>query len=98
MEAGCSTTDTRTLKRIEVIDGCPSKEDRINFRIPLKGIKNISPTLKNVFNKFSVRYYLKVVVQMKEDTAEKEVVEGQISKDDGKDNNNNNNNINNTTA
>jgi vacuolar protein sorting-associated protein 26 len=58
------------MKRIEIIDGCPEKDDNIEFRIPLKGVLNISPTLKNVFNKFSVKYFLKLVVALKEDEPE----------------------------
>jgi hypothetical protein len=63
----------RTIKRFEIIDGCPSADDTIEFRFPLKGVKNISPTMKNVFNKFSVRYYLKCTVHLKD--KEKEVIE-----------------------
>jgi vacuolar protein sorting-associated protein 26 len=55
------------LKRTEILDGCPSIGDKIEFRIPLKGIENISPSMKNVFNKFSVKYFVKVCVEIKED-------------------------------
>lgn len=30
--------------------------------MPLRGVKYVTPTLKNVMNKFSVRYYLKCIV------------------------------------
>ena len=52
----------RTMKKYEVIDGCPTSSDIIPFRFPLRGIVNLSPTLKNVMNKFSVRYYIKCIV------------------------------------
>jgi hypothetical protein len=48
----------RTLIRYEIADGCPLNDDKINFSIPLKGIEFVTPTLKNLFNKFSVRYFL----------------------------------------
>jgi hypothetical protein len=50
------------LKSYEVIDGCPQSEDIIPFRLPLRGVKYLTPTLKNVMNKFSVRYYLKCIL------------------------------------
>jgi len=54
--------ETRTIKSFEVVDNCPSKDDSVSFRLPLRGIPNLAPTLKNVLNKFSVRYYLKLVI------------------------------------
>lgn len=37
-------------------------DDNVPFRFPLRGITDLTPTLKNVMNKFSVRYYLKCFV------------------------------------
>lgn len=48
----------RTLIRYEIADGCPVNDDKIAFTLPLKGIEFVTPTLKNLFNKFSVKYYL----------------------------------------
>ena len=48
----------RTLIRYEIADGCPLNDDKLSFTLPLKGIEFATPTLKNVFNKFSVKYYL----------------------------------------
>lgn len=52
--------ELRTLIRYEIADGCPQQDDKIAFTIPIKGIEHITPTLKNVFNKFSVRYFIKL--------------------------------------
>jgi Vacuolar protein sorting-associated protein 26 len=46
--------------KYEIADGCPLVNDKIPFTIPLKGIDHITPTLKNVVNKFSVRYFIKL--------------------------------------
>jgi hypothetical protein len=58
----------RALSQYEIVDSCPAKDDIVPFRIPLRGLPNLTPTLKNVFNKFSVRYYLKcVLTELRED-------------------------------
>jgi vacuolar protein sorting-associated protein 26 len=52
--------ELRTLTRYEIADGCPLIDDKIPFTIPLKGMDHLTPTLKNVINKFSVRYFIKL--------------------------------------
>jgi len=49
------------------MDGCCEVNDSINFRIPLRGLhmKYLTPTVKNVFNKFSVKFFLRIVVRIK---------------------------------
>jgi hypothetical protein len=54
------------------VDGCPLEEDLVPFSIPMKGIPEITPTLKNIINKFTVRYFIKVVI-MEKDKEDKEV-------------------------
>jgi hypothetical protein len=44
------------------VDGCPPNNEIIPFSLPLRGIPNLTPTLKNVYNKFSVKYYIKCMV------------------------------------
>jgi len=51
----------RTLKQHEVADGC-SPGEVIYFRIPLRGLPNLSQTVSNVFNKFSVRFHVRAVI------------------------------------
>jgi hypothetical protein len=50
----------RILTRYEIADGCPMKDDKIAFSIPMKGLEHLTPTLKNIFNKFSVKYFVKL--------------------------------------
>ncbi|TNV77820.1 hypothetical protein FGO68_gene11911 [Halteria grandinella] len=59
-DGGLPPFEIRTLVKYEIADGCPVIDDKIPFTIPLKGMDNITPTLKNVINKFSVRYFIKL--------------------------------------
>eukprot|EP00347_Sterkiella_histriomuscorum_P012726 403367452 len=64
----------RTLKTFEAVDGCPPNNETIAFTIPLRGIPKITPTLKNVYNKFSAKYYIKCVIdEIDEDDQEKDI-------------------------
>lgn len=60
------------------MDGCCEKGDFIDFRIPLRGAcsKYLTPTVKNVFNKFSVRFYLRLVIKVTTIRKEKKESEG----------------------
>lgn len=51
------------LAEHELCDGCVLGE-RIRFRIPLRGLASpyLSPTKINVFNKFSVKYFVQVKI------------------------------------
>ena len=62
-----------------MVDGCPPKDEIVTFGIPLRGIKCLTPTLKNIFNKFSVRYYLKVVIHEQDEENNEKRVEVQSS-------------------
>ena len=48
------------------MDGCCEKDDSVDFRIPLRGSHSqfLSPTIKNVYNKFSVRFFLRIVIKI----------------------------------
>ncbi len=71
----------KTLIRYEIADGCPLNDDKIPFTIPLKSNAlldghQISPSLKNVYNKFSVRYFIRLGVaelDEKEESLEKKL-------------------------
>ena len=49
------------------MDGCCDEGDTIDFRIPLRGAscKFLCPTVKNVYNKFSVRFFVRFVFFVK---------------------------------
>lgn len=54
----------RVLREHQIIDGCCSEGDFVNFRIPLRGAhaRYMTPTVKNVYNKFSVRFFVRLVI------------------------------------
>jgi hypothetical protein len=54
------------MKEYEVCDGF-CLNDKVKFRIPLRGMapQKMSPTKINVFNKFSVRYFVRVKVLLR---------------------------------
>jgi vacuolar protein sorting-associated protein 26 len=60
------TNDSETLTRFEVMDGAPIKGERIPVRLFLSGL-DLSPTLVNVANCFTVRYFLNLVLVDEED-------------------------------
>jgi vacuolar protein sorting-associated protein 26 len=39
-----------------------SKEEEIPIRMYLAGIKNLTPTMNNINNKFSVKYFLNLIM------------------------------------
>ena len=55
----------RVLTEYEVSDGFMVSE-KVKFRIPLRGLCTpyLSPTFVNVFNKFTVRYYARLVLKV----------------------------------
>ncbi len=49
------------------MDGAPVRGESIPIRLFLNGFEALSPTYKNVNNKFSVKYYLNLVLVDEED-------------------------------
>ena len=45
------------------MDGCCDEGDTIDFRLPLRGAcsRYLAPTVKNVYNKFSVRFFIRFI-------------------------------------
>ena len=56
----------RILKDFEMCDGL-SLNEKVKFRFPLRGLSSnyLSPTKLNVFNKFSVRYFVRVKIMLR---------------------------------
>ena len=50
-----------TLAKYEVMDGCPMKGEVIPIRLYLAGY-DLTPTFANVSGKFSVKYFLNLVL------------------------------------
>ncbi|CAK82895.1 unnamed protein product (macronuclear) [Paramecium tetraurelia] len=54
-------TENDILVKYELMDGCPQKGEVVPIRLFLSGI-DMSPTLKNVSGKFSVKYILNLIL------------------------------------
>ena len=46
------------------MDGCCEQGDTVDFRLPLRAAcsKYLTPTVKNVYNKFSLRFFVRIVI------------------------------------
>merc|ERR1712045_193605 len=64
--AGNQKMDSETLTKFEIMDGAPVKDECIPVRLYLTGF-DLTPTFKSVQNKFSVRYFLNLVLVDEED-------------------------------
>ncbi|GAB5036556.1 vacuolar protein sorting 26 [Nannochloropsis oceanica] len=60
------TNESETLCKFEVMDGAPVKGECIPLRLFLSSI-DLTPTYRSVNNRFSVRYYLNLVLVDEED-------------------------------
>jgi vacuolar protein sorting-associated protein 26 len=62
------STETQTLLKYEIMDGAPVKGEVIPVKLSLRGIPaDLTPTYTNVNNRFSVRYFLNLVLVDEED-------------------------------
>ncbi|KAF2539635.1 hypothetical protein F2Q68_00021598 [Brassica cretica] len=65
--AGANThVETETLAKFELMDGAPVRGESIPVRLFLTPY-DLTPTLTNINNKFSVKYYLNLVLVDEED-------------------------------
>ena len=51
-----------TLSKFDLMDGAPVKGEVIPVRLFLGGNPGLTPTYRNVYNKFSVKYFLNLVI------------------------------------
>lgn len=58
--------ENETVGRYEVMDGAPVRGENIPIRVFLESFK-LGPTMVNVNNKFSVRYFINLVLVDEED-------------------------------
>eukprot|EP00761_Pharyngomonas_kirbyi_P014884 gb/GECH01014915.1/.p1 GENE.gb/GECH01014915.1/~~gb/GECH01014915.1/.p1 ORF type:complete len:314 (+),score=42.38 gb/GECH01014915.1/:1-942(+) len=58
--------DSKIVNKFEIMDGCPTDGESIPVRMFLGG-SNLTPTYKRVNNKFSVKYYLNLVLVDEDD-------------------------------
>lgn len=59
--------ESETVAKFEIMDGAPVRGESIPIRLFLSGFENLTPTFKNVNNKFSVKYFLNLVLVDEED-------------------------------
>jgi vacuolar protein sorting-associated protein 26 len=65
---GASTfNESETVTKFEIMDGAPVRNETIPIRLFLSGFDQLTPTMRNVNNKFSVKYYLNLVLIDEED-------------------------------
>ena len=60
--------ESETMTKFEIMDGAPVKGECVPVRLFLNGIPSeLTPTYRNINNKFSVKYYLNLVLVDEED-------------------------------
>ena len=59
-------TETDTLVKYEVMDGCPDKGEVIPIRMYMKGIE-LAPSYENIHNRLSVKYWINLVLLDEDD-------------------------------
>lgn len=55
-------TSNEEINKFEIMDGCPIKEEEIPIRMFLSGIPELTTTMEKVNNKFSVKYFLNLII------------------------------------
>lgn len=59
--------ENETVAKFEIMDGAPVRGESIPIRLFLGGFDALTPTFRNVNNKFSVKYFLNLVLIDEED-------------------------------
>lgn len=59
-------TDNATIAKYEIMDGAPVRGESIPIRVFLAGY-DLTPTMRDINKKFSVRYFLNLVLMDTED-------------------------------
>lgn len=62
-----AVNETDTLAKFEIMDGSPVRGESIPVRMFLSAYPSLTPTYKNVNNKFSVKYFLNLVLVDEDD-------------------------------
>ena len=55
-------TDQEVLHRYQIIDGPPARYDTIPFRFPLKNLKDLTPSLKEIEKIGSLLYFVNLII------------------------------------
>ena len=59
--------ENETVAKFEIMDGAPVRGESIPIRLFLGGFDALTPSFRNVNNKFSVKYFLNLVLIDEED-------------------------------
>lgn len=59
-------TENETIAKYEIMDGAPVRGESIPIRVFLAGY-DLTPTMRDINKKFSVKYYLNLVLMDEED-------------------------------
>ena len=59
--------ESETVAKFEIMDGAPVRGESIPIRLFLGGFDALTPSFRNVNNKFSVKYFLNLVLIDEED-------------------------------
>ena len=64
MNSGGQPYKLRVIRDYQIMDGCCDEGDTVDFRMPLRGAASqyLCPTVKNVQNKFSVRFFIRLTL------------------------------------
>lgn len=57
-----SITKEEQIVSYEIMDGCPTKEETIPIRLYLASTDQLGPSYNNINNKFSIQYFLHLVI------------------------------------
>lgn len=60
--ADSTFSQSKVLEVFEVMDGCPNEGDNIPFRMCMRGVKNLTPSYKNIHNRLFVRHWFTVTI------------------------------------
>lgn len=55
-------TKEEQILSFEIMDGCPTKEETIPIRLYLASTDQLGPSYNNINNKFSVQYFLHLLI------------------------------------
>lgn len=59
---GTQITDQEVLQRYQIIEGSPARYDTIPFRLPLKNLRDLTPSLREIEKAASLIYFVNLII------------------------------------
>ena len=59
---GHQITDQEVLQRYQVIEGSPARYDTIPFKLPLKNLRDLTPSLRDIEKTLSLIYFVNLII------------------------------------